>query len=365
MRPANSLPLWVCEAQTLPVAFAQVREDPWIDARIVQRLEPAARVLLIASGGCTLAFLAATNPDMRFDVVDSNPAQIALARLKIELLLRFDTSMRLALLGHCPMPAQEREARLCAVLKAVGMPENAIGLSQIWSTEGPDFSGRYERVFSALRRELSLHETEVRHLLSLRDPTEQAQRVAPGTALGRALEEAFERTMDLSILIGLFGEGATRNRVEPFARHFARRTRHALATLPAAENPFLWQVLAGRYPAVTTAPWLGQEPPARLPEITWSTTAMAEALSRSPSRYDFIHLSNILDWLDESEARATLHHAHAALRPGGWVLIRQLNSTLDIVSLGEAFRWEPEEATALHSRDRSYFYRSLHLGRKR
>ena len=50
--------------------------------------------------------------------------------------------------------------------------------------------------------------------------------------------------------------------------------------------------------------------------------------------YDFVHLSNILDWLSPEEARATLDVAHAALRPGGWVLIRQLNSTLDIPCFG-------------------------------
>ena len=33
---------------------------------------------------------------------------------------------------------------------------------------------------------------------------------------------------------------------------------------------------------------------------------MAEALKSSPNSFDFVHLSNILDWLSPEEARATL-----------------------------------------------------------
>jgi S-adenosylmethionine-diacylglycerol 3-amino-3-carboxypropyl transferase len=92
---------------------------------------------------------------------------------------------------------------------------------------------------------------------------------------------------------------------------------------------------------------------------------MTEALWRARGEYDFVHLSNILDWLNPEQARVTLDLAHAALRPGGWTLIRQLNSTLDIPASGPGFSWRAEEALALHARDRSYFYRALHLGRKR
>ncbi len=297
--------------------------------------------------------------------MDPNPAQIALARLKIHLLQNFDRADRLALLGHTLMPAKEREERLSAALRLLALADDAIGPPRVWAKEGPDHAGRYERVFAQLRKELGPHALAVQLLLSLRDPAEQARRVDPETALGPALDDAFERAMDLSILVHLFGEGATGNRVEPFARHFARRTRHVLATFPAADNPYLWQVLAGRYPAGTEAPWLAEPTPHRVPEITWNTTTMSEALGRAPGEYDFVHLSNILDWLSPEEGRAALDLTHAALRLGGWVLVRQLNSTLDIRGLGQGFSWQAEDAQQLHGRDRSFFYRALHLGRKR
>jgi S-adenosylmethionine-diacylglycerol 3-amino-3-carboxypropyl transferase len=359
------LPSWVSEAAKLPVAFAQVREDPLLDDWIVKQLDPGARIIMIASGGCTLAFLAARSHVARIDVVDPNPAQIALARLKIHLLQNFDQADRLALLGHAPLPADEREERLRAALQTIDVPADTIGPARVWAEEGPDQTGRYERVFAQLRKELEPHTTEMQQLLSLRDTDEQARRVNPATTLGRALDDAFERAMDLTILVHLFGEGATRNRVEPFARHFARRTRHVLASLPAGDNPYLWQVLAGHYPPDVVTPWLAEPAPHRLPEITWNPTTMTEALGRASGMYDFVHLSNILDWLSPEEARATLALAHAALRPGGWILIRQLNSTLGIPSLSEDFAWQIGDAQELHGRDRSFFYRALHVGRKR
>src|SRR5581483_4324901 len=102
------LPPWVSEAAQLPVAFAQVREDPLADAWVVERLPPAARLIMIASGGCTLAYLVARCRVARIDVVDPNPAQIALARLKLRLLQHANRAARLALLGHGWMPAEER-----------------------------------------------------------------------------------------------------------------------------------------------------------------------------------------------------------------------------------------------------------------
>jgi S-adenosylmethionine-diacylglycerol 3-amino-3-carboxypropyl transferase len=360
----HNLTAWVRDAASLPVAFAQVREDPILDARMVERLEPNARVLMIASGGCTLAYLAAGSRAAQIDVVDPNPAQLALARLKLYLLRRCDPTERLALLGHAPLAAAQREERLRSILGTLGVPAESIGPPHLWAADGPDHTGRYEHVFAALRKHLHAHSAPIEQLLSLRDPQEQAQRVAPGTVLGRALEDAFAEAMDLPILIRLFGEGATRNRVESFASHFAQRLRHVLGTLPAAENPYVWQVLAGRYPPGTPVPWLAEPIPTRIPEINWIPSVMAEALQRVHGAYDFVHLSNILDWLSPDEARTTLELAHAALRSNGWVLIRQLNSTLDIPKSGPGFEWHTTEAQALHACDRSYFYRALHLGKR-
>lgn len=79
---------------------------------------------------------------------------------------------------------------------------------------------------------------------------------------------------------------------------------------------------------------------------------------------DLIHLSNILDWLSASEAEATLHAAQRVMKPGGKVIIRQLNSTLEIPTLDSGLRWDAELGAAMERRDRSYFYPQIHVGRR-
>jgi S-adenosylmethionine-diacylglycerol 3-amino-3-carboxypropyl transferase len=356
---------WVLETGQRSVAFAQVREDAALDQWVVDRLPKDAEILMVASGGCTAAALAAMPKVSRLHLIDPNPAQIALSRLKLRLLATVGTAERLAILGHAPMSAATRRLRLATELQAVNLPADALGPLDLMATVGPDHAGRYEVLFSKLREALSDAADELIALLHLRDPAEQARRADPATHLGRTLDGAFDSVMALPNLVGLFGEGATRNRCEPFSRHFARRTRHALASMAAAENPYLWQMLQGRFPKEIVYPWLNAASPGRMPEIVWTVTTMADALQTFSEAFDFIHLSNILDWLAPDEARATLDLAWNALRPGGWTLIRQLNSILDIQTLGGRFEWQEKSSRTLHDHDRSFFYRSLHLGRKR
>ncbi|HVR73335.1 MAG TPA: hypothetical protein VMT52_03350 [Planctomycetota bacterium] len=91
---------------------------------------------------------------------------------------------------------------------------------------------------------------------------------------------------------------------------------------------------------------------------------MTSALAAEPGRFDFVHLSNILDWLSPVEARDTLELAWGALRRGGLIVIRQLNSTLSIPDLDARFEWLDAFSAPLHAADRSFFYRAIHVGRK-
>jgi S-adenosylmethionine-diacylglycerol 3-amino-3-carboxypropyl transferase len=360
----SPFPPWVLEAAALPVAFAQVREDPLLDLWVAEQLGSEARVIMVASAGCTAALLASAPNIARLHLVDPNPAQLALSRLKLQLFETTDPATRLVLLGHAAMPAAQRQARLEAELSALGLPANGLGPTAYVARVGPEHAGRYECVFAALRTALDDYVDDLEALLRLNDPAEQQRRVAPATALGRALDDALDTVMALPNLVRLFGEEATKNPVEPFSRHFAHRIRHVLATLPAGRNPYLWQMLKGCYPDGSASPWLSEPVPTRMPQVTWSVRFMAEALEAAPGSFDFVHLSNILDWLSPEKAQATLELSWRALRPGGWTLIRQLNSVLDIPSRGPMFHWLTPQANHLHARDRSFFYRALHLGRK-
>ena len=364
MTSTTSLPGWVEEAAALPLAFAQVREDALLDREVVERAGTGARVLLVASGGCTAAWLAACPAVRVLHLVDPNPAQLALARLKLSLLARPGAERR-QLLGHEALPAETRSARLAVELERLGLAPDALGPPSFLAEVGPDHAGRYELLFAALRRELRDAARELERLLASSDPAAAAHAVDPGTALGQRLDRALDTVMALPNLVALFGAEATRNPVEPFARHFSRRIRHVFATLPAAENPYLWQMLLGRHPPGGAAPWLVASAPARSPRIEWSQSPMVAVLAGAREDFDVVHLSNILDWLAPEAAARTLELAERALRPGGLTLVRQLNSTLDVPVLAPQLEWLARDSEELHARDRSFFYRALHLGRKR
>lgn len=354
---------WVGSTASLPVAFAQVREDPLVDTQLVHHLDRPARVLMVASGGETAALLS-TLPLLQLHLVDLNEAQLNLTRLKLQLLTTADTTERLRLLGHTMMPATDRSRELTERLADLELAADALGPQELVARYGPDHCGRYEWLFARLRNLLAERSDEIRSLMLLRDPIQQARLVAPGTDLGDAIEAGLGETMELSRLVQIFGPDATANRVQPFAKHFLDQTRKVLATMPANENPFLHQIFLGSFIGPLW-PWLSTGRRESLPETRYSHATMDEVLQALPERsYELIHLSNILDWIKPTDARRVLGNAYRCLAPGGLVVIRQLNSRLDIPGTPSGFQWLRDLSDQLHQSDRSFFYRSLHIGMK-
>lgn len=357
-------PKWVLETAELPIAFCQVREDATQDQWVIQQRKKENHILMVASGGCTAATLAALPQVKSIHIVDPNPAQIALTRLKLHMLQKeIPTPERLGILGHELMPTEERHQKVVGMLEELEIPLDTFGAIEPAIEFGLDHYGRYEQVFAQLRYTLRDVQKELHELLQLNSPAEQAPRVAPQTALRNALESAFQEVMALPNLVRIFGEEATRNSVMPFAKHFFHRTCHVLMTLPAQNNPYLHQIFRGKYPH-TLAPWFTKTPK-HLPQVTWEVADMAQSLKNALERdrkYHFIHLSNILDWLSPEVVQSVLELTAKLLKPGGTVIIRQLNSNLDIPSLGTELHWRIGEAESLHVKDRSYFYRALYLG---
>jgi S-adenosylmethionine-diacylglycerol 3-amino-3-carboxypropyl transferase len=267
-------------------------------------------------------------------------------------------------LGHVECAREVRLAKLVEAMGDLGLAQDALGPLQLVAERGPDRVGRYELVFAELRDQMRVFEEEVIALFLQADAGTRAARVAPGTAFGNALDAAFDSVMALANLVHLFGTEATRNSCDPFSRHFARRTRAAIADSQARDNPYLWQMLVGRFPEDVSYPWFSFAAAKRMPRIFESLGTIDSALDSCVDEFDFVHLSNVLDWLSPEQATRTLKRAARALRRGGHVVIRQLNSTLAIPALAPQLEWLPEAAAELHARDRSFFYRLLHVGRR-
>ena len=262
---------WINAAQQLPIAFAQVREDPSIDARVADRLAAGGRVFMIASGGCTLAWLARHQRIAHITAVDPNPAQLALAQLKQALARHAEPAEQLALLGHAPMRTVDRRAGLEHWLSRAGLPADSLGPLDVIATHGPDYAGRYERLFAQLQARISADSTAARAinaLLRLGSPDEQRSWWRAHHEVRAMLAAHFADTFARPALVELFGEAATRNPARSFADHFFAQLEWTLDRHAACSNPFLWQVLLGQYPAVERAAWLIGKAAAPTAEVT-------------------------------------------------------------------------------------------------
>ena len=349
---------WAIDAAAWPLAFAQVREDPRLDMELVRKLPPGATVVMIASGGDTAACLGRL--PLTIHLVDMNPAQLALARMKWRLASGIPSDEAAGLLGHLPMNPFARHRGLAALQDELGLEEDVFGPPDRVAELGPDHCGRYEHTFAELRVRLAPWRDSMEELLASPLPVADFET----RPLAAAMNEAFAEVMSLQNLVRLFGAEATRNPRRPFCDHFAARTREIIGRMAPRSNPFLSQILAGDFHPAFRYDWLqaSHSLPAR-PE--WHHGKMTEVLgSMRPGSADLVHLSNILDWLSPPEAQAALHAARRVLRPGGKVIIRQLNSTLGIPSLESGLVWDTALGQAMERRDRSYFYPQIHVGRR-
>ena len=104
--------------------------------------------------------------------------------------------------------------------------------------------------------------------------------------------------------------------------------------------------------------------PHRNVQMEFHECSVEDYLFKSEQTFNYIHLSNVLDWLTDEQARSLLSSTWNHLVSGGYTLIRQLNSDLNIRGLNDQFEWLIPDANEMLARDRSFFYRDLHLARK-
>ncbi len=357
---------YAIEASKLPIAFSVVREDSVQDLEIIKRYFPEDKVsmLMVASGGCTAAQLVAQARIKDLTLVDPNVAQLVLSKLKIQLLF-LPAQKRLEILGYLPLSPIERKSIIQGYMYALDIDQNIFGDIDTIAIHGLDFEGRYEKVFEELRKELANYTTELEILFACTDIKTQSTLVAPGTKLGTALDMALDKVMSQENLVKIFGEKATANRVQDFSRHFAQRIRVYLSNHLASSSAWLANMLLGHFYNDQMFPWLTTTCKRSLPEINYFHGFMNNALEQSEAdRYHVIHLSNIIDWLSPEEAKRTLQLAHRALKPGGVVVVRQLNSNVNITELGEDFEWDMKASQNFLQNDRSFFYRNFFVGFK-
>ena len=323
---------------TTPLQFAVVREDPSVEAHLVASHlaegTHVARVLLVASGGCTAFALACQFPRLEIALVDRNPAQLA------HVIARAGA-----------LSVQDRGA--CLARFNVGTAARR-GLSQC---------GNFERLFDALRgflHALVVSPEEIAAWFDGEGPGPEAAFASPYWSL------AFETHFSDSVLNAMFGREATQHAAPgSYATYFRTRLEAALLAEDARSNYFLHHIFEGAYRSAHLPPYLREGGLQGQPHATFE--AVEGSIQDVPAldRFDLIHLSNIFDWMHDAEAEALRQHLIRRVRPGARIVWRQLNNQRDRVRwLAPAFFSDPALDALLTARERSAFYSAVHAARR-
>lgn len=311
------------------IQFAVVREDAEIDLAVLGRTR-ARRALLVASGGCTGFELLSRSVETTVTLVDPNPAQLALVERKI---------------GALTASPAERAARF-----NVGT-DDPLGLCQC---------GSFEALFRQLRS--FLHEfvapaTEWEAFFSGAASTASA---CDRWFATRYWSVAFELFFSDAMLEAMFTPAATRHALPgSYPAYFRRIFERGLRRDDAVANPFLHHVLLGRYRPEHAPPYLSRPLDRSRVELVPSSLEEIEDFSR----YDFVGLSNVMDWMDAPAIDRLTASLRESLAPGSAVVWRQLNHAEDLAPrLASRVRFDDALGESLLARDRSLFYDRLRVG---
>ena len=312
------------------VKFAVVREDPNLEAELVERTAARA-ALTVASGGCTALTLCHRFPDLEVVAFDKSAAQLAHVREKARAVARFDLS---------------------ALNAGTDDPQ---GLGQ---------RGEFEALFRVLRaffRELITAPGELDAFFGGRPEVDRGAMVDRWAA-SPFFAPAFEGCFADSVLGAMFGPAATQHAEKgSYPGYFRRAFERGLRRGDAPENPFLQHVLLGRYVGRGTPDFVSA---GRLLSPTLVEASLPDV--RGLDRFGVVSLSNVFDWSDdtlcEAWAAALLEHT----RPGTAILIRQLNNERDVRRFFEpAFAFDDELGRSFLERDRSLFYNRFEVAFRR
>ena len=315
------------------VQFAVVREDPKIEARLVC-LHQVNEVLLIASGGCTALTLQALFPDLHLTLLDINPAQLELIEEKRRALT--DTGIRPHAFN--------------------------IGTSD---SRGLNQCGAFESLFRGLREfifDLVADEEQIRALFEERGGFKRASQLLFSN---RYWPVAFDMFFSDSLLNTMFGFNATQHaEPESYPKYFQTVFEKGLMSGRASDNYFLHHVFLGYYlDRSTSLPHYLTVPPS-----DYHFQMVEGTLDQVPDlgRFDLISLSNIMDWMSPTDIISLKVELQKQMKSGAIVLYRQLNNPVDLeTEFGDSFQFNSALGEKLLEDDRSLFYSSIHVGKKR
>jgi S-adenosylmethionine-diacylglycerol 3-amino-3-carboxypropyl transferase len=338
----------------------------WEDSRLLeQALMPAGRHCLSigSAGDNSFALLAAGAASVT--AVEMNAAQVACIELRRAAYLTLEHDEFLEMLGS---RSSVRRSSLYSACREK-LPEVVRGF---WDARpdaveaGIGGAGKFERYFELFRTRilpLAHGRKRVISLLEKRSP-EMREDFYSKIWNNRRWRWIFQIFFSRTVMGGLGRDPEFFRYVEgSVADRILSRTRHALVVLDPSENPYLHWILTGTH---------GETLPDALQEQNFGKIrdALLEGrfevvessledllLSRPDKRYDAFNLSDIFEYMSESNTEDLLRKIAMTSNPGArlgyW---NMLAPRARPEALANLLRPYPQEADAVFQKDRAFFY---------
>ena len=312
------------EITSTPIMFAQTREDPNVEINALKNIlelhkcntenySDKLSICLIASGGDTLCSLMVDDISkniLKIDVIDKNYHQLKLAELKLGLIQMFDGADVMLFLQNriklkdynCKL--LQKEVYILILEKMLAEKIICNNVKEFWTNnldileKGVNQMGRFELLFKYVME-----------------------------------KEEFNKYFDHEFLTKVFGENATKYSMnKSFVEHFSNVLKYYRENYSnPTDNYFYYQFVNGCYDRHGDLPkYLENKSPIKINVgINFICNNLLDHLeSKENSSYDFVHLSNITDWLNPNILCKILDELGRVLKINGRATLRRLNSDI-------------------------------------
>lgn len=359
------------------VIFGQVREDAGVEVAALRTVLHSGVVhpslVAVGSGGCTGFSLLTVARPSHLLFVDINPAQIHLLRLKAAVLAQSDAS------DIGPALTQDARMAFCRV-------------RETWEASTRAFWDARQPLLDRGLNQCGLVDRRMRFAVSLFHRFVQTPQATNALLNARSIQqqrEIYATRWKRGLLRAVFRIGLSRPALRlVYGPEFVRlapsnlgalaleRLESVFTTVPARNNPYLWQVFAGRYPH--EAAEQNALPPYLLPSnlravraglesVEYAAGDMAQVLENAPpGSVHFVALSNILEGMGAGYGKRLFAALERAMHGQGAAVLRFLLPPPPEWEfwLSSGLRVDSTLSANLEAQDRSLFCRFIRVVRK-
>ncbi len=349
--------------------FGISQEDP-LSEQLTMDIHASDHILAVCSGGeVPLAFLC-LNENISLTSVDVSETQLKLCRLKLLAAIYLDFPINGAFLGYSKLDAAKRNKIYCETLRPHLSDEDSLFWNQNISfiEKGIINAGRFEQYVKKMRfvAKLLIGKKNILSLIASPSLEEQKKIFHDHIAPRKSLQLLFKIAFHPSVYKkrGL-QEQALIHAGETSGDRFYEKFQNFCVNSLASENYFLQYFLTANCINETAfPPYLQTLNKQRLMDNLKrfeliNSSLQSTLCNKEKAYYNKIHLSNIGDWMNETEFSELMKLVKLYCDRGTRLCYRYLQKNHFAESLSDEFKIDPVISTEAEKKDRFPFYNIL------